>query len=112
MCHCGQQCGRGGSDKYTQWPLLFPGPGPALSSLSPSPYLSLLQALTFTARRVLAAECLLFIHWKYISCPSSICLEEAGQEVPINALYIPGLDSLVTEMPTCRKQKEDFFFFR
>ena len=58
------------------------------------------------------SRCLLFIHWKHISCPSSICLEEAGQEVPINALYIPGLDSLVTEMPTCRKQKEDFFFFR
>ena len=56
------------------------------------------------------SRCLLFIHWKHISCPSSICLEEAGQEVPINALYIPGLDSLVTEMPTCRKQKEDFFF--
>ena len=37
--------------------------------------------------------------------PSSICLEEAGQEVPINALYIPGLDSLATEM-----QKEDFLF--
>lgn len=35
--------------------------------LSPSFYLSLLPALTLTARRDRAAGCLLFIHWEHIS---------------------------------------------